>query len=222
MKDRIKWIVVGAGFMVGIQVATSLMLMGLAYVVAHAPGSVEEDQLALAIFGLTLGAFLFGGFIIGRVNEKLCLTDALIAALATLALSVLIHFALPEGSRGQFTGSKWLTDASGQAAFTWLSVLLLLPVLLASTLGAYLGYHMTAPVESFVEKAVAMLGVIGAVGGPLVLLVIGGIGLPWYLLAIGPVSLLACVGVGYWMFAHEPHELEDISIRPEHHQGQRG
>ncbi len=221
MRERIKWIIVGFGFMVGIQVVTSLMLIGLIQVAERTPGSLQEWSLSLAIYGLALSAFLIGGFVIGRVNEQLRFIDALVAAIATLAFSALVYLLLPEGSRGLFPGSIWLSEAGGRWAFAWVSALSVVVALAVAALGSYLGYLMTMPVESLIERLLAVLGVIGAIGGPVVLLVAGGLGLPWYLLILGPVILLACVGLGYWMFARESHRAEDISIRPEPHHRQQ-
>src|SRR6266542_4656293 len=158
MKERIKWIALGCGFMVSIQVLASLLLIGLAQMLKTNPKFVLEPYWVFVILGLTLGAFFLGGFVIGRVEEAPRIIDAVIAAIATLALSVIVFLALPESSRDQFTGSKWLADAAGNTASPWVSALLIAPALIASALGAYLGYLMTTQVESMVERFVAMLG----------------------------------------------------------------
>jgi hypothetical protein len=216
MKERIKWIVAGFGFMVGIQMLTSLMFMALRQVVEVRPESVSAPYLGVVIFGLTLGAFVLGGFIIGRVEETPRLADAMLAAMATLAFSALIYLALPEGSREQFTGSKWLTDVAGTTASPWLSVSLALPPLIAAAVGAYLGYLITTPVESALERFIGVLGLVGAAGGPLIALIISGLALPWYVPVFGLLIILASMGICYWLFTRRLHEVEAVSIIPEH------
>ena len=89
MKERIKWIAIGFGFMVGIQVLASLLFIGLAQMLEASPNLLLEPYGGFVILGLTLGSFFLGGFIIARVEEAPRIIDAVIAAIATLALSVL-------------------------------------------------------------------------------------------------------------------------------------
>jgi hypothetical protein len=214
MKERVKWIAIGFGFMVGIQVLASLLFIGLAQMLKANPNFALEPYWVSVIFGLTLGAFFFGGFIIGRVEEAPRITDAVIAAIVTLALSVIVFLALPESSRDQFTGSKWLTDAAGNTASPWVSALLIAPALIASALGAYLGYSMTTPVESAVERFVAMLGLALAVGGPIVALIISGFILPWYAVIVVLAFILSGFMISYRSFKRAAHEMDDVSISP--------
>jgi hypothetical protein len=215
MKERVKWIAIGFGFMVGIQVLTSLLLIGLTRMLRTNPNLVLEPYWVFVILGLTLGAFFLGGFVIGRVEEAPRITDAVIAAIVTLALSVIVFLALPESSRDQFTGSKWLADAAGNASSSWVGALLIAPALIASALGAYLGYSMTTPVESAVERFVATLGLACAIGGPVIALIISGFILPWYAVFIGLVIILSGFVVSYRMFKRGSRETGDVSIGPE-------
>jgi len=215
MKERIKWIAIGFGFMVGIQVLASLMFIGMTQMLEGSPSLVLEPYWVFVIFGLTLGAFFLGGFVIGRVEEAPRIIDAVIAAIATLAVSVIVFLALPESSRDQFTGSKWLADAAGNTASPWVSALLIAPALIASALGAYLGYLMTTQVESMVERFVAMLGLACAIGGPVIALIIGGFILPWYAVTVGLVIILSGFMISYWLFKRAAHEADDVSISPE-------
>ena len=57
MKERIRWIAIGFGFMVGIQVLASLMLIGLGQMPERSPGISLSSYWAFLIFGLTLAAF---------------------------------------------------------------------------------------------------------------------------------------------------------------------
>jgi hypothetical protein len=216
MKERLKWIAIGFGFMAGIQVLASLLFIGLTQTLKAGSSLALEPYWVSVIFGLTLGAFFFGGFVIGRVEEAPRITDAMIAAIATLALSVIVFLALPESSRDQFTGSKWLADAAGNASSPWVGALLIAPALIASALGAYLGYLMTTPVESMVERFVAMSGLACAIGGPIFALIISGFILPWYAVVAVLAVILAGIVISYWMFRRGGHSVGDVSISPEH------
>jgi hypothetical protein len=212
MKERVKWITIGFGLMVGIQVLASLLLIGLAQMLKASPNLVLDPYWVFVVLGLTLGAFFLGGFVIGRVEEAPRITDAVIAAIATLVLSVIVFLALPESSRGQFTGSKWLADAASNTASSWISALLIAPALIASALGAHLGYLMAAPVESAVERFVAMSGLACAIGGPVIVLIISGFILPWYAVIVGLALMLSGFVVSYRLIKRAAHETEDVSI----------
>jgi hypothetical protein len=166
-------------------------------------------------FGLTLGAFFFGGFVIGRVEEAPRITDAMIAAIATLALSVIVFLALPESSGDQFTGGKWLDGAAGKTASPWVSALLLAPALIASALGAYIGYLMTTTVESAVERFVAMSGLACAIGGPVIALIISWFILPWFAVIVVLALILSGFVVSYRLVKRAAHETKDVSISAE-------
>ena len=216
MKERMKWITIGFGFMVGIQVLASLMFSLLLQITNQRPGTVESNQWVLVIFGLTLGAFLIGGVIIGRVEEQPRIYDALCAAVLTLIFSNVMFYVLPEGTRQQFTGSKWLLDANGQFGPLWLSVLQMLPALGAAAIGALLGYHMTSPVDTTWERFIGMLGLIGAMAGVAVVFVIGSMVIPWYWLAVILALCLGGCAYIYRVFKRGAHELDDLAILPEH------
>jgi hypothetical protein len=215
MKERVKWIAIGFGFMVGIQVLASLLFIGLAQMLKANPSLVLEPYGVSVTFGLTLGSFFFGGFFIGRVKEAPRITDSVIAAIATLALSLIVFLALPESSRDQFTGSKWLADAASNTASSWISALLIAPALIASALGAYLGYLMAAPVESAIERFVAMSGLACAIGGPVIALIISGFILPWYAMIVALALMLSGFVVSYRLIKRAAHETEDVSISAE-------
>jgi hypothetical protein len=201
--------------MVGIQVLASLLFIGLTQMLKANPYLALEPYWVSVTFGLTLGAFFFGGFIIGRVEEAPRIADAVIAAIATLALSVIVFLALPESSRDQFTGSKWLADAAGNTASLWVSALLIGPALIASALGAYLGYRMAAPVESVVERFVAMSGLACAIGGPVIALIISWFILPWFAVIVVLALILSGFVVSYRLVKRAAHETKDVSISAE-------
>lgn len=216
MKQRMKWIIIGFGFMVGIQVLTSLLFSLLQQISNQSPGRVESDQWALVLFGMTLGAFLIGGLVMGRFEDTPRIYDALWAAVLTLMFSNVMFYVLPEGTRQQFIGSKWLLDVNGQMAPLWLSVLQMLPALGAAALGAAVGYHMTTPVTPAWERFVGMLGLVGAVASVVIAFAIGSIVIPWYLLIVLLAAVIAGFIYAYNNFKRSTHELEDVAILPEH------
>jgi len=216
MKERIRWIAIGFGFMVGIQVLASLMLIGLGQMPERSPGISLSSYWAFLIFGLTLAAFFFGGFIIGRVEEMPRVADAVIAAIATLALSAMVYLVLPESSRNQFTGSGWLVEAFGASASPVISALLVVPALLASAIGAYVGFLMTTPVETMIERFIALLGLAGAIGGPIAALIISWFLVPWYIVIALLVILMLGIVNRYRFFKRGVHEMRDVSISQEH------
>lgn len=222
MKERMKWIVIGFGFMVGIQVLTSLMFSLLLQISQQYPGTVESDQWVLVIFGLTLAAFLMGGLVLGRFEKEPRVYDALWAAVLTLMVSNIMFYVLPEGTRQQFTGSKWLLDADGQFAPLWLSVVQMLPALGAAAVGAWAGYHMTTPVEPGWERFVGLLGLVGATVGIVVVFVIGSLVIPWYWLALALALVVIGLVLTYKNFKRGVYEIEEIAILPEHRHGQPG
>lgn len=237
MKDRIKWMLVGLGFTFGLQVLISLIFTGIAYSAASRSSDVGQATFPVLVFGLTLGAFLIGGFVIGWMSEELKILDALLVALATLVLTAIIYTVLPESTKGQFITGNWLSEtttqlmadgntrATSHIAFTGRSLLFCALALIAAAVGKYLGWHVGVPEEGVVDRVALLVGLIGAIVGPFVLLAIGGRdpsrpdqpNLPWYFLAIVLVVVLVIVGVGFVMFTRESTYDDEISINPEHH-----
>jgi MFS family permease len=237
MKDRIKWMLVGLGFTFGLQVIISLIFTGIAVSAAQSQTGIQQGTISVLVFGFTLGAFLIGGFVIGWMSEELRIADALIVALITLILSALVYTALPsEGSRGTFVTASWLSEMTtttapdgltrtvSHIAFGGRSLLFAVLALIASAVGNYLGWHVRVPEEGVLDRVALVVGLVGAIVGPFVLLSIGGHdpsrpdqpNLPWYFLAIVLVLLLVIIGVGFVMFTRESHYEDEISISPEH------
>ncbi|HWP45060.1 MAG TPA: hypothetical protein VNO14_17590 [Blastocatellia bacterium] len=218
MKDRIKWILVGLGFTFGLQVIISLIFTGIAFSAARSETGVPQESISVLVIGISLGAFLIGGFIIGWMSEELRIIEALIVAIATLVLSALIFAALPEGNKGQFLTGLLVgnfTKHPGQSA------VFVVLALAAAAAGNYIGWHVKVPHEGVLDRAALLIGLIGAVVGPFALLAMGGRNtsgqpeLPWYFLLIVLVLLLVIVGVGFVMFTRESHYEEEISISPD-------
>ena len=130
----------------------------------------------------------------------------------------LVLLVLPESSREQFVTVIPLSDIrQSQKASMFASF-----ALIAAAAGTYIGWHVTVPQEGMIDRVALVLGLLGAIVGPFLLLAIGGResgssqpALPWYFLVIVLVLLLAIMGVGFLMFTRESHHEEEISISPE-------
>lgn len=209
MRDRIKWTLIGLGFTFGLQIIISLLFSGIG-----APRN-QPDVFLMIAYGLLLGAFLIGGFVIGWMSEELRVLDALLVTVIALLLVLLVYAALPNANRGQFVSGYFLSALKRGSIFTLLS-------LVAAATGAYWGYHVKAPQERAIDRIALLVGLLGAVIGPFVLLAIGGTdptnpdqaSLPWYVLVIVILIVLVVIGLGFLMFTRESHP-EETSISPD-------
>lgn len=212
MKDRIKRIALGIGFTFGLEALISLLFIAVAYMAKLSDVGIPEDPIMMAALGLTLGAFLVGGFFLGWVSPKLPALDALAMAAAALILTWAAHFIL----KGRyFISGKWLAEL---IQYPWTGMAFILLALIGAAAGSYLGWRATAPSEGRFDRAVLLLGLIGAVIVPFLLLAMGGpdrSGLPWYFMLVVLIILLVTVGAGFWMFARESNRANEVSIRPE-------
>jgi MFS family permease len=227
MKTRIKWMLVGIGFTFGLQVIISLVFTGIALTAARSQTGFPQDTATLAAFGLTLGAFLVGGFVIGWMSAQQRILDAIAAAIITLVLNTLVYAVLPMNNKAYFVAGAWLSDRTGQITFSGGGVLFLVLTLAAAAVGAYWGWHTVVPTEGTLDRIALLLGLIGAVIGPFVILATGGRdpsdptrpGLPTHFLAIAFLLLVVIIGIGFLLFTREAeresHYEEEISISPE-------
>lgn len=227
MKDRLKWMCVGFGFTFGLQVIVSLIFTGVAYGAAASEAGLGQGTVSLLVFGATLGAFLVGGFVTGWRSEEMRIADAVLVAIATLLLSVLIFSLLPENNKGRFVTGIWLSEINEagrmQLAFTGRSLLFILLAILSSGIGGYAGWRIGVPQEGVFDRIALLIGLLGAVVGPFVLLALGGRDpnnpgqpdLPWYFLVIVLLVVLGIVGIGFFMFTRGYRDAEDISINPD-------
>ncbi len=172
------------------------------------------------LFGLTLGAFLVGGLVIGWMNEEPRHVDALVVAALTLGLNFLILARLPVANKAQFVTGNLLIEANiGQA------VLFVGLALIATVAGGHVGGYFKVPTEGVIDRVLLLIGLVGAIVLPFVLLAIGGRdpsrpdqpNLPWYFLVIVLVLVLGIIGLGFYWFTRESHDPDEISISPEHH-----
>lgn len=217
MKDRIKWILVGLGFTFGLQVLISLIYTAIAYSAARGT-AVPQDTIVITAFGFMLGAFLIGGFVVGWMSEEVRVLDSLLVAALTLILTLLVYSALPTGNKGQFVSGYLLANIRRGTLFVVVA-------LVGSAIGAYWGSHVKVPQEGVLDRVALVIGLVGAVAGPFVLLALGGAdptnpnqpNLPWYFLVIVILLVLVIVGVGFILFTRESHYEDEISISPEHH-----
>lgn len=228
MKNRIKWILVGLGFTFGLQVIISVVYTAVAYSAARG-SAVPQDTIVITAVAFMLGAFLIGGFVVGWMSEEMRLLDSLIVAASTLVLTWLVYSALPSGNKGQFVSGYLLAGTQDTSPDLLANVkrgsLFVVLALIASVIGAYWGSHVKVPQEGMLDRVALLIGLVGAVVGPFVLLAVGGndptnpnqANLPWYFLVIVILVVLAIVGVGFVLFTRESHYDEEISISPEHH-----
>jgi MFS family permease len=211
MRDRIKWTLIGLGFTFGLQVIISLLFS----LIASGAARNQADVQLMIAYGLSLGAFMIGGFVIGWMSEELRVLDALLVTVIALLLVSLVYAALPNANRGQFVSGYFLSALQRGLIFTLLS-------LGVAAAGAYWGWHVKAPQERAIDRIALLVGLLGAVIGPFVLLAIGGTdpsnpdqaSLPWYVMVIVILIVLAVIGVGFLMFTRESHP-EETSINPD-------
>jgi hypothetical protein len=214
MKHRIKQMLIGLGFTFGLQAGISFLATLLLFNQSQTPAIFY-----VLFFGMTLGAFLVGGFVLGVLNDRLELGDAALMTIATLLLSGLVISSTAEGSHYYLMGN-WLNDPSGHFSITAQSFVYVGLALVASTVGCYTGWRVGVPQEGQFDRIALLLGLLGAIVGPFLLFSIGGDsasdqqGLPWYFLAIVILVVLVIMGIGFLMFTRDSHHDEEISIHP--------
>ncbi|HJQ71084.1 MAG TPA: hypothetical protein VKA70_19065 [Blastocatellia bacterium] len=212
LRDRVKWALVGIGSTFGLHVIISLIFASIAQ-----PAS--SSTMSVIVFGMGLGAFLIGGFIVGWMSEELRLIDSLVVVITTLALTTIVMLVLPATSREQFVTVLPLGDLTGHPAESLVFISL---AGVAAVAGTYIGWHVTVPQEGIVDRIALVVGLLGAIVGPFLLLSVGGReqgsnqpALPWYFLGIVLLLVLIIMGVGFFMFTRESHHEEEISISPD-------
>jgi hypothetical protein len=229
MKKRIKWIIIGVGFAFGLQVIVSLAYTALAFRAAHSGIDIPQGTVSVIALGVTLGAFLIGGFVVGWTEEDFRLVDAITVGVVTLALNAFVYEALPAGNKAQFVVGAWLTDQAGHLALRTSTMVFIALAVIAAAAGAFWGWHTAVPSEGFATRVALLFGLIGAIVGPFILLALWGSdpsnpnqpGLPLSFVVTVLILLLLIVGVGFWLFNREAgreaaHE-EQMSINPETH-----
>lgn len=216
MKHRIKWMLLGLGFTFGIQAAISL-IANLLFGKPQAPQGI----ILVLLFGLTLGTFLVGGFVIGLMSEKLHLLDSAIVAITTILVCSLL-FLLVGSASNYYLAMNWLNDSTGRVSITGQNFLYITLALVAAMAGTYIGWRVQSPQERQFDRIALLIGLMGAVIGPFVMFSFEGSDsananeqyFPWYFLVIVILLVLVIMGVGFLMFTRESHHADDISISP--------
>jgi hypothetical protein len=164
---------------------------------------VFSTLLAAVVY--TLVAFMAGGFVIGLMSERVAIVEPAIATVVTLAIDAIT--ATAGGLSGMFLFSAAVEQGSYGTALTLAAV-----GFVAAMAGSLTGERMAIPSESWVDQTLVILGMLGLVAGPFLLL---GTFLPRPV-SIGMGVLLLCA---IWLISHHFHqqdrEEEELSILPE-------
>ena len=144
-KDHVRWTIIGLVSMFGLQVIVSLIFDAIAYARSESTTLFMQDTALVVTFGLMIGAFLIGGFIIGYKSGQRRVFDSLAAAAMTVGLSFLVFLLLPRAYKGQFITGALLSDPAQAATFLILG-------LIAAPVGAYWGWHVTQSEEEMLEE----------------------------------------------------------------------
>ena len=226
--NRSKWtlgVLVGFGITFGLQVLISLVYTAVAYGAAHSETGMPQETITPLVFGLTLGAFLVGGFVVGWLNEDMQILMTILGALWAQFLGFLFMM-VPGLNTAQFVSFAWLR---GGMLFTFQGLLFIVFSVVGASIGSYLGWPMSVPIEGKLDRWALLIGLIGAIVGMFILLALGGSdpsrpdqpGLPWYFLLIVLVMVLLIIGAGFLMFMRESKDADEISIDPDRHKKQR-
>jgi len=201
MKARLKWLCVGVGVMFGMQLIILLIVHNLIPVAAP-----PEFSNLLATIVYTLVAFLAGGFVIGLMAERIEIVEPVAATVVTLVIDVLTTFA--GGLSGMFLFSFAFRQGDYGVALAIAGV-----AVIAALAGALAGERLEAPVESWINQAVMIVGLAGLVMGPYIV-ISAAMNIPRSVTLAFGVVLLG----GIWLVLHHFHkqdeEEEAMSIRP--------
>jgi hypothetical protein len=203
MRPRLKWLLVGFGFMFGLQ-----LLIGQA-VRLFASANVPQNTTYIMIAGATLAAFLVGGFVMGLMLNEVVLVEPVVAALAALGLNALLS-SLGISNDALFFGESLV---GAERSLSW-ALMIAAIAIVSAIAGALIGERVHTPESNWVSNVLLIAGLIAVVVGPYVLL-IGHV--PFYILAVVGLIFLVVVAIAYWSFTREPRAAEEMSIRPETH-----
>jgi hypothetical protein len=143
--SHLKWMLIGLGSMFGLQIIISLIFTAIAFLLARSSADVMQNTVVVATFGLMLGAFLVGGFIIGWWSGQKRILDSILVAVITVALSIGVYAALPASNKEQFI-SGYLLSSPARGS------LLFVLAIVAAAIGAYWGWHLTLSEEEVLEE----------------------------------------------------------------------
>ena len=198
MKERIKWTLVGFGIMFGLQVLIGQILRLFSGI------TTNQDTYYFIIVGGTLGTFLVGGIVIGLMLDEHAVIESIVAAISALVLNALL-------SKVGVSHNPLFFAESNNAL--WSGIVVVIAVILAIA-GSLIGGRINAPQSDWVSNALLVIGLIAVVVGPYVLLINE---VPVFALVIIGAVMLIGVGIAIWLFRHESHPEDDMSISPDHH-----
>ncbi|HET8677368.1 MAG TPA: hypothetical protein VFO63_16345 [Blastocatellia bacterium] len=144
-RGHVRWTMVGLVSMFSLQVIVSLIFDAIAYARSSSTTLFMQDTALVVIFGLMIGAFLIGGFIIGWKSGQRRVFDSVIAAAITVGLSFVVYLLIPQGYKAQFITGALLSDPAQAVTFLILG-------LIAAPVGAYWGWHVTQSEEEMLEE----------------------------------------------------------------------
>jgi hypothetical protein len=161
----------------------------------------------LAPIVYTLVAFMAGGFVIGLMAERIEIVEPVAATVVTLAIDLLT--ALAGGLSGMFLFSLAFRQGDYGVALAIGGV-----AVVAALAGALAGERLEAPVESWINLALMIVGLAGLVMGPYII-ISAAMNIPRSVTLAFGILLLG----GIWLVSHHFHkqdeEEEAMSIRPE-------
>jgi hypothetical protein len=142
--------------------------------------------------------------VIGLMLDERALIESIVAAISALVLNALL-------SQVGVSHNPLFFAESNNAL--WSAVVVVIAVILAIS-GSLIGGRINAPQSDWVSNALLVIGLIAVVVGPYVLLIKE---LPLFGLVVIGLVLLVGVGIAIWLFTHESHPEDQISISPDHH-----
>lgn len=213
MKGAVKRILIGMAVIFGMHLALGVLVTRYAESVEKAQTEPLGASLQVGnplFLAIILGSFFIGGLIVGFMEERVVLSEPIVAALLAMALV--------SGSVLWLGFGDTLFLVSYARAGDWGSLLVTVAIGAVTALGGSLiGERMRTPAE---ETPVVLTSVVIGLGlvivGPFLLLL--PYGLPWYIAVIAILTVLVLVGVAYYLFVQGrtfEQEVSEISIHPE-------
>ena len=207
MKERLKWLCVGVGVMFGMQLIILLIVHNL-FLAPHPRDSRacwQPSPIRCRLHGRRVCYWSHG--------ERIEIVEPVAATVVTLAIDVLTTLA--GGLSGMFLFSLAFRQGDYGVALAIGGV-----AVVAALAGALAGERLEAPVESWINQALMILGLAGLVLGPYLVISIV-INIPRSATPAFGVYCLADRAVSHH-FRKQDEEEEAMSIRPEATRDQLG
>ena len=201
MKEIVKRVLVGVGFMY----ATQVIFLLLVRYFMPISGPVGFHNV-IAYLGYTLAAFVVGGYVMGLMAERVLIFEPLLAAIGALLLDLLFTQAGLLKGAGVFLFSLVLQAGNYKDALIVAAI-----GIVAAIAGAFVGERWAIPQEDWVSQSLLGIGLLGLLLGPFFLL---GIYLPTGYLLIAGAALLAGILIAAYRFGKSDDETRGISISP--------